>query len=155
MVGSGVYADDISAHSWADARWLAIAFLAAAALNVLLAFLLIPRIVRPLAHATEVAADIAQGRLDGALRIESADETGRLLSAMSTMRNRIQDIADAQSEMKSRHDAGTISYRIDASAFPGAYAMASWPSGSTRWWERTSRSRCRWLTWSAPMRAAT
>jgi methyl-accepting chemotaxis protein len=51
----------------------------------------------------------------------SNDEVGRLLDAMQGMRGQLQAVMAAQAEMARRHDAGELSYRMDASAFPGEY----------------------------------
>ena len=77
--------------------------------------------IRPLAEAVRVASDVAAGKLDSALPTRSNDEVGRLLEAMQGMRGQLQSVMAAQSEMARRHDAGELSYRMDASVFPGEY----------------------------------
>ncbi|WP_372013527.1 methyl-accepting chemotaxis protein [Pseudoxanthomonas sp. 10H] len=76
---------------------------------------------RPLQKATRVAGDIAQGRLDNAIRADSRDEAGRLLESMRTMQDQLKAVIAAQAEMTVRHDEGQISFRIDDSGFPGDF----------------------------------
>ncbi|KAF1014945.1 MAG: Methyl-accepting chemotaxis protein IV [Stenotrophomonas maltophilia] len=85
-------------------------------------YLLLQRLaVRPLAQAVRIAGDVAAGKLDTALPARGNDEVGRLLAAMQGMRGQLQAVMAAQSEMAHRHENGEISYRMDASAFPGEY----------------------------------
>ncbi|HYQ25106.1 methyl-accepting chemotaxis protein [Stenotrophomonas sp.] len=77
--------------------------------------------IRPLAEAVRIAGDVAAGRLDTAMPARGNDEVGRLLEAMQGMRGTLQAVMTAQAEMAQRHDEGQISYRMDASAFPGEY----------------------------------
>ncbi|AWH45135.1 methyl-accepting chemotaxis protein [Stenotrophomonas sp. ZAC14A_NAIMI4_1] len=77
--------------------------------------------IRPLAQAVRIAGDVAAGKLDTALPPRSNDEVGRLLEAMQGMRGTLQAVMAAQADMAQRHDEGQISYRMDASAFPGEY----------------------------------
>ncbi|WP_000596728.1 hypothetical protein, partial [Bacillus cereus] len=60
-------------------------------------------------------------KLDSTLPARSNDEVGRLLDAMQGMRGQLQSVMAAQAEMARRHDAGEISYRMDAAVFPGEY----------------------------------
>ncbi|HED4877579.1 TPA: HAMP domain-containing protein [Stenotrophomonas maltophilia] len=85
-------------------------------------YLLLQRLaVRPLAQAVRIAGDVAAGKLDTAMPALGNDEVGRLLDAMQGMRGQLQAVMAAQAEMARRHDAGEISYRMDASVFPGEY----------------------------------
>ncbi|MEQ7416405.1 methyl-accepting chemotaxis protein [Xanthomonas campestris pv. campestris] len=78
-------------------------------------------IAGPLGRATRVAGAIAQGKLDNPISVDSRDETGQLLHSMQGMQRQLQAVLAAQSEMARRHDAGQISYRMDADSFPGDY----------------------------------
>ncbi|MBB5863010.1 methyl-accepting chemotaxis protein [Xanthomonas sp. 3058] len=75
----------------------------------------------PLGRATRAAEAIANGKLDNAVHSDASDETGRLLQAMDTMQSQVRNLITAQLNMAKRHDAGQISFRMDASAFPGDY----------------------------------
>ncbi|WP_434991121.1 methyl-accepting chemotaxis protein [Xanthomonas melonis] len=99
--------------------------LAAMALAVLLAafagWFIARSIAGPLGRATRVAGAIAQGKLDNAIQVDSRDEAGQLLHSMQGMQDQLQAVLAAQSQMAQRHDAGQISYRMDAQAFPGDF----------------------------------
>ena len=77
----------------------------------------------PLRNATSVADAIARGRLDNDIRQNSRDEPGQLLGSMRRMQEQLQAVIAAQREMERQHEAGIISYRMDASAFPGDYGV--------------------------------
>jgi methyl-accepting chemotaxis protein len=79
------------------------------------------QLVKRMGEAIGVADAIASGKLDNAIDIQSRDETGRLLISMNKMQAQLQSVMAAQAEMAKRHDAGQISYRMDAKAFPGDY----------------------------------
>ncbi|MEE7560380.1 HAMP domain-containing protein, partial [Xanthomonas sp. Kuri4-2] len=90
-------------------------------ISVLLAWLITRSLTRPLGVATRVAEGIAAGKLDSDIRTDARDETGRLLNSMRRMQEQLQAVLAAQADMARRHDEGQISYRMDASAFPGDY----------------------------------
>jgi len=79
------------------------------------------QLVKRMGQAISVADAIASGNLDNAIDTRSRDETGRLLISMDKMQTQLQAVLAAQVEMARRHDAGQISYRMDAKAFPGQY----------------------------------
>ncbi|WDI95492.1 methyl-accepting chemotaxis protein [Xanthomonas campestris] len=84
--------------------------------------LLITRsLTQPLSRATRAAESIAGGKLDNDVDTQATDESGRLLKAMSKMQDQLRSLITAQTDMAKRHDDGQISFRIDASAFPGDY----------------------------------
>ncbi|WP_369932736.1 methyl-accepting chemotaxis protein [Xanthomonas tesorieronis] len=78
-------------------------------------------IARQLDAARQLSQAIARGELDSGVRARSNDEIGQLMGDMLDMRSRIREVIDAQNQMAQRHEQGTISYRMDASAFPGDY----------------------------------
>ncbi|WP_115558967.1 methyl-accepting chemotaxis protein [Xanthomonas dyei] len=84
--------------------------------------LLITRsLTQPLSRATRAAESIAGGKLDNDVDTQANDESARLLKAMSKMQQQLRSLIAAQTEMAKRHDEGQISFRIDATAFPGDY----------------------------------
>ncbi|QNH27111.1 HAMP domain-containing protein [Xanthomonas theicola] len=87
----------------------------------LLAWLITRSLTGPLGLATRAAENISSGKLDNAIDSDACDETGRLLQCMSKMQRQLQSVLAAQAEMARRHDAGQVSYRMDAAAFPGDY----------------------------------
>ncbi|WP_369938810.1 methyl-accepting chemotaxis protein [Xanthomonas medicagonis] len=93
----------------------------ALAISALLAFAITRSLTVPLNLATRTAEAIASGDMDNSVRTEARDETGRLLTAMARMQQQLRAVLAAQAEMAQRHDAGQVSYRMDAAAFPGDY----------------------------------
>ncbi|MDI9240674.1 Cache 3/Cache 2 fusion domain-containing protein [Lysobacter sp. LF1] len=80
-------------------------------------------VIFPLAAASRLADDVAQGRMDGAMPPARDDELGGLQRSMARMREQVQSVIAAQREMAARHDAGQISHRMDDTAFPGQYGQ--------------------------------
>ncbi|MCS3811032.1 methyl-accepting chemotaxis protein [Xanthomonas sp. 4461] len=90
-------------------------------ISSLLAFAITRSLTQPLGRATRAAEAIAGGKLDNDVDTPFNDETGRLLTAMHKMQLQLRNLLAAQTDMARRHDDGQISFRIDASAFPGDY----------------------------------
>ncbi len=90
-------------------------------LGTLIALLLTRRVVRPLRQALGLAERIGAGDLSSPDTVTTHDEAGQLLRAMQQMQRRLHEVISAQREMAARHDAGAISYRMDAQRFPGEY----------------------------------
>ncbi len=78
-------------------------------------------IANAVGEAVRVANDVSAGKLDGRIDTSRQDEIGQLLSAMHHVQTQVVSVIGAQIEMTRQHDEGTISYRIDESAFPGEY----------------------------------
>ncbi|MEQ8034145.1 methyl-accepting chemotaxis protein [Xanthomonas sp. WHRI 6106] len=95
--------------------------IAALVISTLLAWLITRSLTMPLSQATRTAEAIAAGNLHNDVHTTANDETGRLLQAMDKMQLQLRNLITAQTDMARRHDAGQISFRIDASAFPGDY----------------------------------
>ncbi|MEA9901634.1 methyl-accepting chemotaxis protein [Xanthomonas campestris] len=105
-----------------NAMWQAIAGLSVLALLIAgLCWYTLSALTRNVRRAASVAAQIARGQLDEHIVPPSQDETGQLLDNMRKMQEQLQRVLAAQSEMAQRHDAGQISYRMDAESFPGDY----------------------------------
>ncbi|PPU42244.1 methyl-accepting chemotaxis protein [Xanthomonas arboricola] len=94
---------------------------AALLISALLAWLITRSLTAPLSQATQTAESIAAGNLNNDVHSVATDETGRLLQAMEKMQLQLRNLIAAQTDMAKRHDDGQISFRIDASAFPGDY----------------------------------
>ena len=89
---------------------------------VLFGFYLVRGITRPLARAVAVADDIANGQLNGAIKVDSTDETGHLLSSLAQMQSVLAKFQEAQNEMARQHGAGMVDYVMPTHELPGAYA---------------------------------
>jgi len=70
--------------------------------------------------AVEVANRVARGDLTSEMHLRDGDTTS-ILAGIARMQDAIKGIVAAQNRMKQEHDAGTISYRIDAKPFSGSY----------------------------------
>ncbi|WP_372390403.1 methyl-accepting chemotaxis protein [Xanthomonas sp. NCPPB 3582] len=90
-------------------------------ISALLGWAITRSLVRPLTQATRAAEAIANGHLDNDVRTDASDETGRLLQAMDKMQDQVRTLIGAQLDMAKRHDEGQISFRMDASVFPGDF----------------------------------
>ncbi len=107
-----------------QARSTTVIFLCMALLGLLSAALgvvIVRSIVGPVGAALRVADDVANGRLDGSIDSSRKDEIGSLLSSMQRMQNQLKSVIAAQLDMAREHDEGQISYRMDASRFPGDF----------------------------------
>jgi len=82
-----------SQNAYTQTRGVVIGLLAGAlALGAVFAWLITRSITRPIAQAVKVAETVAAGDLTSSVRIESADETGRLLEALQRMNKSLVDI---------------------------------------------------------------
>ncbi|MGW8274967.1 methyl-accepting chemotaxis protein [Xanthomonas axonopodis] len=95
--------------------------IAALAISALLAWLITRSLTGPLSQATRTAEAIAAGDLRNDVHTTATDETGRLLQAMDKMQLQLRNLIAAQTDMAKHHDNGQISFRIDATVFPGDY----------------------------------
>ncbi|MXV08960.1 MULTISPECIES: methyl-accepting chemotaxis protein [unclassified Xanthomonas] len=113
-------------HVMAQARtllWviLAVGLFSAALLGVSLYLLLRRQVLAPLAEAVKVSAAVSSGELNSRIEPRRMDEMGQLLQSMGSMQAQLRAVIEAQDDMASRHDAGEMSYRMDAARFPGEY----------------------------------
>ncbi len=123
VVASGVYLDEVQSQAMVFTIIMTIGGGLLVLLVLGLSWVIGNHIVLPLRQATSVAEAIAQGRMDNTIPAPTRDEPGQLLAAMQHMQDQLHAVIAAQNEMARQHEAGTISYRIDASAFPGEYAV--------------------------------
>ena len=123
VVSSGVYMDGVQQQALVFTAIMAVSGGILVLIVLGLSWVIGNRIARPLKQATAVAEGIAQGRLDNHIGPQPHDEPGRLLEAMSGMQQQLHAVIGGQREMARRHDGGELSYRIDASVFPGEYGL--------------------------------
>jgi methyl-accepting chemotaxis protein len=79
-------------------------------------------IVRPINKAVSVANKLAAGELNQQITDEGSDETGQLLSAMRTMVNKMQAIAQDINSLTESAQKGRLDFRADATKHDGDYA---------------------------------
>ncbi|MBH1574159.1 cache domain-containing protein [Stenotrophomonas maltophilia] len=123
VVSSGVYMDDVQKQALVFTAIMAVSGGVLVLIVLALSWVIGNRIAVPLKQATAVAEGIAGGKLDSHIGPQPHDETGRLLVAMAGMQQQLHAVITGQREMARRHDGGELSYRIDASAFPGEYGL--------------------------------
>ncbi|HID9424419.1 TPA: methyl-accepting chemotaxis protein [Stenotrophomonas maltophilia] len=123
VVSSDVYMGDVQRQALVFTAIMAISGGVLVLIVLALSWVIGNRIARPLKQATAVAEGIANGKLDSHIGPQPHDEPGRLLEAMSGMQQQLHAVINGQREMARRHDGGELSYRIDASAFPGEYGL--------------------------------
>ncbi|CRX70264.1 MULTISPECIES: methyl-accepting chemotaxis protein [Stenotrophomonas] len=123
VVSSGVYMDDVQKQALVFTAIMAVSGGVLVLIVLALSWVIGNRIAVPLKQATAVAEGIAAGKLDSHIGPQPHDETGRLLDAMAGMQQQLHAVITGQREMARRHDGGELSYRIDASAFPGEYGL--------------------------------
>ncbi len=90
-------------------------------LGSLAAWAITRSLTRPLEGAVKLADGIANGRMDNSIDASGNDEVTQLLRSMQRMQAQLQSVMAAQGELARQHDAGSLSYRMDESAFPGDY----------------------------------
>ncbi len=95
--------------------------LAAVLLLIGLAWWLRRAVVQPVLAVEAAARAVAAGDLQHVVQVRSRDEIGRLAQAMQALQSTLRGVLDAQAAMAQAHEAGTISHRMDAAAFPGAF----------------------------------
>ncbi|HEL7751020.1 TPA: cache domain-containing protein [Stenotrophomonas maltophilia] len=123
VISSGVYMDDVQKQALVFTAIMALSCGVLVLIVLALSWVIGNRIAVPLKQATAVAEGIAAGKLDSHIGPQPHDETGRLLEAMAGMQQQLHAVIGGQREMARRHDGGELSYRIDASAFPGEYGL--------------------------------
>ena len=123
VISSGVYMDDVQKQALMFTAIMALSGGVLVLIVLALSWVIGNRIAVPLKQATAVAEGIAAGKLDSHIGPQPHDETGRLLEAMAGMQQQLHAVIGGQREMARRHDGGELSYRIDASAFPGEYGL--------------------------------
>ena len=121
VLGSGVYLDDIQAAFWSQINHLLAIFLLVWACVTFICWQITRSVTLPLAQATKVADSIAQGSLDTPIPQGGRDEIGRLLGSMRTMQEELRSVLAGLRDMATQHEAGTISFRMDETRFPGDF----------------------------------
>jgi methyl-accepting chemotaxis protein-1 (serine sensor receptor) len=108
-------------------------------LGSLAAWAITRSLTRPLEGAVKLADGIANGRLDNSIDASGNDEVTQLLRSMQRMQAQLQSVMAAQGELARQHDAGSLSYRMDESAFLAT--TGAWCTRPMRWSARMCRCR--------------
>lgn len=87
---------------------------------MLVAFILIISITRPLTAALTVAREVASGKLDHKIEIDTS-EVGQLMAPLAKMQSTLQQFEAAQHEMAHQHAMGMLDYVMPVHTLEGAY----------------------------------
>ena len=109
---------DVSSLDFRVSLFLGIFAIAA---GILLSYLIVKRIARNLANAVLIAGRIAEGKLNNEISVDTRDETGRLLSSMEVMQEKLhralKEIEDCSRNMgQSAFQVASISNEIAATS---------------------------------------
>jgi len=94
VVGSGIYVDDVMAEIDRIQTSILLGLLGCSIVALLLALSIAGMIVKPLKKAVECADCLSTGDLDVEIKVESHDETGKLMASMKTMVKNLNDTAN-------------------------------------------------------------
>ena len=105
-------------------RTLAIASIVGGLLFALLfGIYLVRSITRPLGRAVATANNVAAGKLDENIAVDSRDETGQLLSALAQMQAVLARFQAAQTEMSQQQELGMLDHQMPVADLPGGYGV--------------------------------
>lgn len=93
----------------------------AVAFAVLMGIIITRSITKPIQYCIDIAKDVANGKSDQDIVIESTDETGQLLQALQRMVEAIQRMTKDSLHLAESAVAGKLSTRADASKHEGDY----------------------------------
>ena len=99
------------------------AFSLAVLAGLVLAVTITRSLTQPLALAANAAHALAEGRLDGEKLVGHQDEAGEVINAIQATRDSLSLLINGLQEMGRRHDAGEVSWRMDASTLQGDYLI--------------------------------
>ncbi|RXR02622.1 methyl-accepting chemotaxis protein [Pseudoxanthomonas composti] len=121
VVGTGEYLDHIAAATREFTIVMVISGLVMLAVLIGAGSYTANSISRRLNGALGAVNRVSVGDLSTRLNTDGKDEIGRLLAGIDQMQGRVRTVIEAQNEMAHQHEAGAISYRIPADAFPGEF----------------------------------
>lgn len=139
VLGADQRASDLQAVAQERIKSTLLSGLAAAAVAVILSFLLARSVTRPLKLMAESTAEIAAGNLGICLNIRSRDEVGELASSFNQMVNRLsaaaEDRARLQKELLEKQKLDqelSLAAEIQRSFQPIEFPCSSWFCTSAR-----------------------
>ena len=92
----------------------------ATVLALLVAFVVVASITRPLAAALSVASDVASGNLNRTI-VTDQSEIGQLLTPLAKMQATLQQFEVSQAEMARQHELGMLDYTMPVDQSEGVY----------------------------------
>ncbi|RXR03428.1 HAMP domain-containing protein [Pseudoxanthomonas composti] len=116
----GVYADDIQTQAMGFTKTLTVIGAGLVLLVIGLCWLIAMAIGRPLSAATRTAEAIAAGDFHNEIKVESRDETGRLMASMQQMQEQLQRFNNEMQRLIQLQAGQDITHRMPED-FPGDY----------------------------------
>ncbi|MET0289133.1 MAG: methyl-accepting chemotaxis protein, partial [Pseudoxanthomonas sp.] len=116
----GVYADDIQTQAFGFTRTLTAIGAGLVAVVIGLCWLIAAAIGGPLRAATRTAEAIAAGDFNNDIKVESRDETGRLMASMQQMQDQLQRFNREMQHLIQLQAGENIAHRMPED-FPGDY----------------------------------
>ena len=122
LLFSSVESSEIAAKS--HALWISIASLVLVfiIIGVIVAIIMSQAITKPLKKCIDVANDIAEGRTDIQISVDSKDETGMLSESMQSMARRIRRMYDDAVYLSEEALAGKLKSRAEVDQHRGDFA---------------------------------
>ena len=105
----------------ATVKVLTICILGVVVLLIIIAFMIITGITKPLRQVVEAANQVAKGNLNVDLTTNSKDETGMVIHSLEAMVGEIKGLIKETNALSSSAIAGRLEIRADASKYDGAY----------------------------------
>jgi len=115
--------DGESAGVLADStRTLIIQLLVAALiLSLLLGWFITRSVTLPIARCIRIAEDVAKGDLDVDVHVDSSDEVGKLMAAMSLQVEKLKGLIEDMNRMSKAHDSGDIDVAIPVNEYQNSF----------------------------------
>lgn len=93
----------------------------AALLALLIGWFIVRSITVPISRAISIADQVAEGKTDMLIVVDSTDEVGQLMNALKTMVDVLNKLVADMKNMSTQHDLGEIDAKVDSSKFQGAF----------------------------------
>jgi len=93
----------------------------AALLALLIGWFIVRSITVPISRAITIADQVAEGKTDMLIVVDSTDEVGQLMNALKTMVDVLNKLVADMKNMSTQHDLGDIDVKVDSTKFQGAF----------------------------------
>lgn len=90
-------------------------------LALLIGWFIVRSITVPISRAITIADQVAEGKTDMLIVVDSTDEVGQLMNALKTMVDVLNKLVADMKNMSTQHDLGDIDVKVDSTKFQGAF----------------------------------
>lgn len=94
---------------------------AALVMSFLLAWFITRSVTQPIARCIRIAEDVAKGDLDVDVRVDSTDEVGKLMAAMSVQVAKLKALIEDMNRMSKAHDSGDIDVAMPVNEYQNSF----------------------------------